>query len=421
MRRKIVLMCMRYDGLKALIVRRTLTELRNNHIMPLRSELDGYAHWSEMTKQFLFPNGSVLQLSYCDCDGDLMQYQGAEYDVIGLEEATNLQEDWIRMIRACLRTTRTDGFRTRVYYTLNPGGPSHMYFKRLFIDRDFLPEEDPEEHYFIQAKVTDNKVLMDNDPEYVKQLNALPPHLRAAHRDGDWNLFIGQYFNEFRHDLHVTDVRAEDIPAHWRRYRSIDYGLDRLACYWYAVSPERQVIVYREYCESSLTISDAAKKILELTPKGEDIYYTLAPVDLWARSQETGRDKAQIFYESGLKLVKSSNDREAGWLAIKELLKPKDELEGKPSLLIDRSCKELIKFLPALQIDPKRPTDTLTEPHEITHAPDSLRYFAIYWTRPNDAPAEKPRFEWPKDLLEDYIHGSDEERFEMERRYGKPW
>lgn len=419
MRRKVVMMCMRYDGLKALIVRRTFAELRNNHINPLRLALDGYAVWHEVDKVFSFPNGSTIKLGYCDCDGDLMQYQGAEYDVIGLEEATNLQEDWIRFIRSCLRTTRTDGFRTRVFYTLNPGGPSHMYFKRLFIDRDFLPEEDPSEYDFIQAKVDDNRVLLESDPEYVKMLDALPPGLRAAHRDGDWNLFVGQYFAEFREAIHVID--PIQLPKHWRRYRSIDYGLDRLACYWYAISPDRTIYVYRELCESSLPIYEAAKRIREMTTEDEDIYATLAPTDLWSRSQETGKDKAQLFYENGVTLTKSSNDREAGWLAIKELLKPRAEADGRPTLQIFRVCRELIKYLPALQFDPKRPTDTLVEPHEITHAPDSLRYLCIFFARPNEVEREKPRFVWPKDLLDDYRRGTDEERAMMEKRYGKPW
>ena len=87
-----------------------------------------------------------------------------------------------------------------------------------------------------------------------------------------------------------------------------------------------------------------------------------------------------MFDEAGLRLEKSNNDREAGWLAIKELLKIRND--GQPRLKIFRNCTKLISDLPALQYDDKRPTDTAHEPHEITHAPDSLRYFAIYWTYP---------------------------------------
>ena len=46
---------------------------------------------------------------------------------------------------------------------------------------------------------------------------------------------------------------------------------------------------------------------------------------------------------------------------------------------IFRTCTNLIRTLPQLLIDEKNPNDCAKEPHELTHAPDALRYFAIYW------------------------------------------
>ena len=60
MRRKLVLLAMRYPGLKLLLLRRTLPELRANHILPLQRELAGYAAWSGAERAFRFPNGSRL-------------------------------------------------------------------------------------------------------------------------------------------------------------------------------------------------------------------------------------------------------------------------------------------------------------------------------------------------------------------------
>ena len=87
MRRKLVLLAMRYPGLKLLLLRRTLPELRANHILPLQRELAGYAVWSGAERAFRFPNGSRLVMGYCDSDSDCAQYQGQEYEVIGFEEA----------------------------------------------------------------------------------------------------------------------------------------------------------------------------------------------------------------------------------------------------------------------------------------------------------------------------------------------
>ena len=48
------------------------------------------------------------------------RYQGAEYDVIFLDEATQLKEEWLRQFAACLRGVNE--FPKRLYYTCNPGG-----------------------------------------------------------------------------------------------------------------------------------------------------------------------------------------------------------------------------------------------------------------------------------------------------------
>lgn len=125
---------------------------------------------------FTFSNGSTISFGYCASDGDLMQYQGAEYDVIFLDEATQLMEEWIKKITACLRGV--NDFPKRIYYTCNPGGPSHQYIKRIFIDRHYEAGEDPADYSFIQARVTDNAALMASQPDYIKQLQALPPKLR---------------------------------------------------------------------------------------------------------------------------------------------------------------------------------------------------------------------------------------------------
>ena len=86
----------------------------------------------------------------------------------------------------------TNGLPKRTYYTLNPGGPGHGYFKRLFIDRRFETGEEPENYSFVQALVTDNRALMRQQPEYLKQLETLPPKLREAWLYGSWDVYEGR-------------------------------------------------------------------------------------------------------------------------------------------------------------------------------------------------------------------------------------
>lgn len=151
---KAKLLAQRYPGIRMLLVRRTMPEIEANHLETLRLELAGTAVYRAEERRFVFGNGSVLQFGYCACDRDADRYQGAEYDVIFFDEATQLKEQWMRKLAACVRGV--NGFPKRIYYTCNPGGPGHGYIKRLFIDRRYEPGENGGEYAFIPARVTDN-------------------------------------------------------------------------------------------------------------------------------------------------------------------------------------------------------------------------------------------------------------------------
>lgn len=394
-REKAKRLAIKYPGIKMLIIRKTYVDLKDNHIIPLRAEIPPeVGRWKEMDRTFVFVNGSTIKCSYFMNDNDALQYQGQEYDIIFLEEATQFMESVFNVLKACLRGA--NNFPKRIYLTCNPDGVGFAWVKRLFVSRDYVDGENPDDYMFIQSLVTDNKILMESNPDYVAQLDSLPEEMRKRWRYGSWDVAEGQMFDEFDRRIHVIDPCPLD--PHWRRYISIDYGLDRLAAYWWAIDREGYAYCYKEYCESNLIISKAAEKILEWS--GDDqIYAVLAPPDLWFRTQETGKSKAELFYEAGLELTKSNNDREAGWLAIKELLRPDEH--GIPKMRIFSTCKELIKCMIEILRDPKKPNDCMLEPHEITHAPDSARYFAIYWITPNKEVTTK-YVKYSPDRLEDY-------------------
>ena len=385
MRIKFVLLAVTYENLRLLLLRRTLPELRENHVLPLQSLLYGFATYKDSEKAFIFPNGSRIKLGYCDNESDVYQYQGQEYDVIGMEEATHFTDDMRIFFTTCNRSTRTD-FKPRMYYTSNPGGIGHTWFKRLFIDREYQNKEKAEDYIFIPAQVYDNKILMENNPEYVEALENLPDDMKKAHLYGDWNVFAGQYFKEFRRDIHVIEPFA--IHEHWNKYISLDYGLDKLACYWYAIDIHNNVYVYKELYESNLIISAATQRIKEVNGT-DNIKIRYAPPDLENRRQDTGKSAFDIFRENGISLLKADNRRVDGWLAVKEWIKPvevKDEQTGEikkeSKLKIFSNCVTLIRTLPQVQRDEKDPNDVATEPHELTHAPDALRYFCIMRQRP---------------------------------------
>jgi phage terminase large subunit len=310
---------LRYAGSKQLILRRTYTELEKSLI---RAHLDFYPlsvyTYNASAHVGRFSNGSIIDFGYCATENDVSQYQSAEYDVIRFDELTHFTEyQYVYMLS---RVRGAKPFPSQVKSSTNPGSVGHTWVKARFIDPappNTVFDTGRGTRLFLPSRIADNRFLTRGDPDYVRRLENLPENQRRALLLGDWNVFEGQYFDEFRTDVHT--VAPFGIPKSWRRYRSIDYGLDRLACLWIAVSDTGDCYVYRELCRSGLIISEAAKQILA-HDGGDEIYATLAPPDLWNRSQETGKSKALLFAEHGVPLTRASNDRETGWLAVKELL-----------------------------------------------------------------------------------------------------
>ena len=376
---------LKYSGIKMLLVRRTYPELLENHIKPLIAETAGYAKYKDADKTLTFVTGSTLKFGYCDSEADVLQYQGQEYDVVFIDEATQFSEYQFSWIKATVRGV--NDFPKRMYLTCNPGGVGHGWVKRLFIDRDYTADERPEDYTFIQSRVYDNLALMQSDPDYVRMLETLPDDLRRAWLDGEWDLFAGQYFSEWRRDRHIIQDVPE-IPAHWPRVVAMDYGLDMLAVVWAAFDEDGRGIVYKELCRPDLPVAEAAEAIrLACTPEEYDAdgrLYVIAPPDLWSRAKDTGKSIAELFREHGVWFRKADNNRQNGWMNLKQWLRPDDE-DGIPGLRFAAACTECVRCIPLLQYAKGNSLDCATEPHDITHAPDAVRY--LIQSRPRRARA----------------------------------
>lgn len=391
-RQKAKMLCLRYNGIKCLIVRKTYPELINNHVAPLRGELHGIATYNKTEKIFTFVNGSTIKFGYCANEGDLDQYQGAEYDVIFIDEATQLQEDWLKKIVACMRGV--NDFPKRTYYTCNPGGPSHGYIKRLFVDRNFEKGEKPEDYRFIQAKATDNHALMEAQPEYLEQLDILPDKIRAAWRDGSWNIFFGQFFEDFVDDPdHYADRRFThviepfDIPGGWTICRSFDWGFSKpFSCGWWAVDYDGTVYRILEWYGCTKNPDEGIKwppekvfaeiaRIEREHPylKGKHIAGVADPA-LW--KAETGESFAEKAAKAGVYFNKGDNSRITGWMQCHYRLMFDEE--GYPKMYVFNNCRDFIRTIPLLCYDEHKVEDLDTSMED--HAADEWRYFLM--TRP---------------------------------------
>ena len=389
----------KYPSSKQLILRRTYPELDKSII---RQTLALYPKtiykYSSTTHTGTFSNGSIIDYGYCDSENDVFRYQSSEFDVIRFDELTHFTKDMYIYLISRLRGV--NGYPKQMKSSTNPGGIGHKWVKERFIDIGRADERHTVAgtgRIFIPSLVTDNVFLMEKDSSYVKRLGNLSAKDKKALLYGQWDIFEGQYFDEWDRDVHT--VPPFEIPRHWKRYAAMDYGLDMLAVYFIAEDNEGRIYVYKEIYKQGLIISQAAKLIKSVM--NEKIHTFYAPPDLWNRRQDSGRSVADIFAAHGIYLTKASNDRQAGWYAVKECMHIySDEAEKKTAKLkIFSNCVNLIRTLPALTHDTRNVNDVSSVPHEYTHGPDALRYFCVMHRQP---PKDENREE--DDYTENFIN-----------------
>lgn len=425
-----LLFALKYPGSAQLILRRTFPELEKSIIRTSLSFFPGdVADYNATSHTWRFDNGSIIDFGNCEAEKDVYKYQSAEYDVIRFDELTHFTKDmYVYLIS---RVRGTNSYPKQVKSSTNPGGVGHVWVKERFIDPapagKVFTSSEGSTRVFIPSRVDDNKFLMEKDASYKKRLLNLSENDQKALLYGDWDLDLGRYFDEWSTETHV--IKPFEIPNHWRRYCCIDYGLDMLAALWVAVDEQGRGYVYREYCEGKdlgdghhgLIASAAAREVHERSGD-EYIHNFFAPPDLWNRRQETGKSIADYFRAEGCPLTKTSNDRVNGWMAVKEWLKVEpDEFGGEVAKLrVFNTCRNLIRCLPALQTDEKNPNDVATEPHNITHPPDALRAFCVYWTHEADKPKGE-RAQWTEDMYEDYYNADDAGKAYLISKWGDPF
>lgn len=409
---KAALLALRYPGIKVMIVRKTYPELRANHITPMKALLADTAKYRDTAKEFAFPNGSVILFRYAQNEKDLDRYQGTETDVLFIDEATQFTEAQFDRFRACVRGV--NDFPKRIYLTCNPGGVGHSFVKRLFVDKIYRPEERAEDYTFIRSLVTDNKALMESDPDYVLQLEALPPKLKKAWLQGDWDIFEGQFFEEFKNDpAHYADgkfthvISPFDIPDAWNIVRSFDFGFARpFSCDWWAVDYDGRAYLILQLYGGAATPNEGVKwhpdRIFSEISRLEREHKWLrgkritgvADPSIWDRSRGDAiidfADRHGVYFDKG------DNQRVAGWMQCHYRLSFDEN--GYPMVYFFENCTAAIRTLPLLQFSQVNPEDLDTAQED--HFADSFRYFCMSRPiSPTRAPAGRRVEDDPLDLF----------------------
>lgn len=387
-----------------------------------------------------FDNGSCIHLRHCQHEHDVTNYQGAEFHVLLLDEATHFTEYQYRYLRS---RVRLGGLKVKeawkgrlpcIIAATNPGGVGHAWCKRTFIDgvkpdeiRQMPDEEGGMRRQFIPAKLSDNPTLMENDPDYFKKLDGLgSPDLVRAMKDGNWDIVAGAAFEKLHRSKHM--VRGFKPLPHWTRFCSVDWGTAKpYSVGWYCVPdedvllaakggygevliPKNSIIRYREMygwngkpdegcreeswqvaqkmlaiesgCEDMIKDIEGKKSMLTEIRKSktvERIDYRIGDSAMWA--QHDGPSVAENFANNGVVLEQSHKDRVANYLEMRGRINP---AAGMPGFYVTDNCVHFWRTVPELQLDERQPEkgpDTRQEDHCYDEVSYALVSRPMTWTR----------------------------------------
>jgi PBSX family phage terminase large subunit len=360
--------CQRSPGLKVLYLRKIQKSAGESADDLVYKILRHVPHdYIRTSGKVVFDNESRIIIGGYKNEGDIDKYLGIEYDLIVIEEATQLTRKKIQLIHGSRRTTRDD-WRVRSYFSTNPGGIGHAWFKEDIV----IPtrENRQKDSIYIHYTYHDNAFIKQ---AYIDYLKGLTGSLARMWRDGDWDTFAGMALPNFNYDRHV--IKPRHLPTHWYRWRAVDYGLHSpFGALWFARDTDiGRIYTYRELYQAELTDTQQARLILEHTPEDEKIGLTYADPAMWSRKtfKEYKFSSADEYASVGVPLMRADNDPTDGLMRVARLLEPL--ADGMPGWMIFDNCPDLIRTLQNLPVDEDHPDKAETKNVE-DHLYDCARY-----------------------------------------------
>lgn len=402
-------------GFNALFFRRELPMLDDaiERSKQIYGPLGG--HYVDQKKTWVFPHGGRLRFRPMDRVDDAAKYQGQNVSDACIEEAGLYPDPKpIDRIQGILRSA--SGVPTQLILTGNPGGPGQGWIRERYVApapagmkllKTLLPNGAHHTRIFIPSRVSDNKLLLANDPGYISRLYLVgSEQLVKAWLDGDWNAIEGAFFDCWSTEKHVLAPFV--VPRDWTRFRSMDWGsASPFSVGWWAVVtddyrtadgrtlPRGSLVRYREWYGASkpgvglkLTAPEVGRGIKARDGDDTIAYGVLDPA---AFAEDGGPSIAERIGNEGVWFNPADNARVGhrgamgGWDQMRARLKGDGE---RPALYVFSTCADFIRTVPTLQHDPDRPEDLDTDSED--HVADEARYACM--SRPYAAPL-KPEVE----------------------------
>ncbi len=391
------------EGSTGIFVRKSIKQLseviaRTHMIFPKIG-----AKWNEQKTTWTMRGGARLKFVYLERDSDADEYQGHSYSRVYIEEVTNFASPApINKLKATLRSA--SGVPTGMRLTGNPGGPGHSWVKKRYIipapagyeiiteAEDFVIDGKTTtvtlSRVFIPSKISDNALLLTNDPAYLMRLKQSGSEaLVKAWLEGNWDIIDGAFFDEWDESLHVIDTESflRIMNRHMTKFRSFDWGSAKpFSVGWNAVLdkdyrvdgrflPKGAIVRYREWYGAKgvntglkMTAADVAEGILH-REIGEHIHYGVADPAIFIRNG--GPSIAEAMAKVGCNWRAADNKRIPGWSQLRGRLVGEN---GVPMYYVTDECAEARRLIPIIQHDEKDAEDIDTDAED--HLLDEVRY-----------------------------------------------
>lgn len=272
---KIHYLMQKYDGARALIVRKTRASLTESALQTYERWVLGHDHpiirggtQRRFRHNYLYPNGSEIIVGGMD---NPIRIMSTEYDIVFVQEAIELFEGGWEDLTTRLRTGPVP--HQSIIGDTNPGPPMHWIKQRCDQGMTAL----------LESRHEDNPRLYDHgDGEwtdegigYIARLDKLTGTRKQRLRYGKWVQAEGVIYTDYDPVIHLID--RFEIPASGLRFRIIDFGyVNPFVCQWWYVDYDGRMYMYREIYHTQRTVKTHAKKINSFD---EEIAWTVCDHD----------------------------------------------------------------------------------------------------------------------------------------------
>lgn len=393
---------------RGLILRKTYPQLSDLIDRSREIYLSAFpkAKYNDTKHCWSFPSGAKIYFGAMQYTKDRTNYQGKRYDFIDFDELTQFTWDEYSYL---FSRNRPGGPGTRCYIRAqaNPGGIGHGWVKGRFVTAappmttiweereirhpDGTLQKNRRSRIFVPASVFDNKILMENNPEYTASLAQLPEAERNALLYGDWDSFSGQVFTEWRNNPDGYESRKGThvinpfrVPESWKIYRGFDFGYAKpFAVGWYAIDHDGRIYRIRELYGCTGTPNEGvkwnpveiARKIAEIEKedinlKGKTIH-GIADPSIFDESR--GESIAEMMERERIYFDRGDNTRIPGKMQLHNRLMFDDN--GIPMFYVFSTCKHFIRTFPELIYDQTDVEDIDTDGED--HIYDECRYVCM--------------------------------------------